>query len=180
VGTGAGLPVLRDPRLIAAVAGSLAVATVVVRGADADGICWAFVQVLFVALAAEDIRSRRIPNAVTAPAAVTAIALRAALERSELIEILIAGAGAFAFFLFLALLTRGGLGMGDVKLAGLLGLLLGTAVAPALLIGTVAGGVASVAMLARGRKRGTTIAYGPYLCLGGAVAVLALNLPRLA
>jgi leader peptidase (prepilin peptidase) / N-methyltransferase len=103
-----------------------------------------------------------------------------AFERSELVEILIAGAGAFAFFLILALLTRGGLGMGDVKLAGLLGLLLGTAVAPALFVGTLAGGVASAALLARGRKRGTTLAYGPYLCLGGAVAVLALHLPRLA
>jgi leader peptidase (prepilin peptidase) / N-methyltransferase len=180
VGTAAGLRVLRGPLVLLAVAALLAITTMVVRGADADGICWALVQVVLVGLAAEDLRSRRIPNAVTAPAAAAAIVLRAAFERSELVEILIAGAGAFAFFLILALLTRGGLGMGDVKLAGLLGLLLGTAVAPALFVGTLAGGVASAALLARGRKRGTTLAYGPYLCLGGAVAVLALHLPRLA
>ena len=178
--TGAGLPVLRSGWVFVAVASVLAVATLVVRGADADGICFAAVQVVLVALAAEDLRSRRIPNAVTAPAALLAIALRAAFERSELVEILVAGAGAFAFFLVLALLTRGGLGMGDVKLAGLLGLLLGTSAVPALFIGTLAGGVASVALLARGRKRGTTLAYGPYLCFGGAVAVLLLHLPRLA
>lgn len=180
MGTGAGLPVLRDPRFVATVAALLAVATLVVRGADADGICWALVQVMLVGLAAEDLRSRRIPNVITAPVAVAAVAVRVALERSELVEILVAGAGAFAFFLVLALLTRGGLGMGDVKLAGLLGLLLGTAVATALFIGTLAGGVASVALLARGRKRGTTLAYGPYLCFGGAFAVLLLHLPRLA
>jgi leader peptidase (prepilin peptidase)/N-methyltransferase len=180
VGTAAGLPVLRGTRLVAVVAALLAAATLVVRGTGANGICWALVQVVLVALAAEDLRSRRIPNVVTAPAAVTAVALRVALERSELVEILVAGAAAFTFFLILALLTRGGLGMGDVKLAGLLGLLLGTAVAAALFIGTLAGGVASIALLARGRGRGTTMAYGPYLCLGGAVAVLAFHLPRLA
>jgi leader peptidase (prepilin peptidase) / N-methyltransferase len=180
VRTGAGLPVLGNRWILVAVAAVLAAATLVVRGADADGLCWAAVQVTLVALAAEDLRSRRIPNVITAPAAVAAVALRVALERSELVEILVAGAGAFAFFLVLALLTRGGLGMGDVKLAGLLGLFLGAAVVPALFLGTLAGGVASVALLARGRKRGTTLAYGPYLCLGGAVAVLVLHLPRLA
>ena len=178
--TRAGLPVSRDAWVSGVVATVLAAATLVVRGADIDGICWAAVQVVLVALAAEDLRSRRIPNAVTAPAAVAAVALRVALERSELVEILVAGAGAFAVFLVLALVTRGGLGMGDVKLAGLLGLLLGTAVVTALFLGTLAGGVASAALLARGRKRGTTLAYGPYLCFGGAAAVLLLHLPRLA
>lgn len=178
--TGAGPSVLRNGWVFAAVAAALAAAALVIRGADADGLCWAAVQVVLVALAAEDLRSRRIPNVITAPAAVTAVALRVALERSELVEILVAGAGAFAFFLLLALLTRGGLGMGDVKLAGLLGLLLGTSVIPALFLGTLAGGVASVALLVRGRKRGSTLAYGPYLCFGGAFAVLLLHLPRLA
>ncbi|MGH3050311.1 MAG: prepilin peptidase, partial [Gaiellaceae bacterium] len=127
--TGAGMPglsSLRGARLPAAVAVVLGVVTVVVRGADIDAVCWGAVQVVLVALAAEDVRSRRIPNAVTGPVSAAAIALRVAFERPELVDVLIAGAASFAFFLALALLTRGGLGMGDVKLAGMLGLLLGT------------------------------------------------------
>lgn len=179
--TGAWLAAVRVPRawLIAAAAVALDGLTVILRGFDADAICWGVVQVLLLALAAEDIRSRRIPNVITGPAAAAAILLRFAFARSDLVEILVAGAASFAVFLALALVARGGLGMGDVKLAGLLGLLFGTAVVPALLLGTVAGAVASLAVLARTRARSTTIAYGPYLCFGGAVAILVLNLPRL-
>lgn len=177
--TGSNLTDLRNAYLPAAVAVALAVATVVARGPGVDAICWAAVQVALVALAAEDIRCRRIPNAVTGPAAAAAVGLRVAFERSELVEILLAGAGAFAVFLAVAVIARGGLGMGDVKLAGLLGLLLGTAVIPALFLGTLAGAIASAAIMVRRRERGATMAYGPYLCFGGAIAVLALNLPRL-
>jgi leader peptidase (prepilin peptidase) / N-methyltransferase len=180
--SGAGLPAivrLLHGRVPAVAAVALGVLTVLLLGADANAVCWGAVQVVLVALAAEDVRSRRIPNAITGPASAAAIVLRVAFERSELVEILIAGAASFAVFLALALVVRGGLGMGDVKLAGLLGLLLGTAVVPALFLGTLAGGVASLAILARTRTRRTTMAYGPYLCLGGAVTILALNLPRL-
>jgi leader peptidase (prepilin peptidase) / N-methyltransferase len=169
----------RQHWLATLIAAALAAATVAARGADANGLCWGAAQVLLVALASEDLRSRRLPNAIIAPAAATAIVLRLLFARSELGEVVIAGAATFGLFLVLAIAVRGGLGMGDVKLAGLLGLLLGTAVVPALVVGTLAGGIASAAIFARSRSRGQTIAYGPYLCLGGSVAILALNVPML-
>ena len=70
--------------------------------------------------------------------------------------------------------------MGDVKLAGMLGFLLGAKVLGALLFGVVIGGLWSVGLLAtrRGGLR-TSIAYGPFLTLGGVVAILFSNPPPL-
>ena len=70
--------------------------------------------------------------------------------------------------------------MGDVKLVGLFGLLLGTALVPALLVGIVAGGIASaIVVVAKPGGRKQAIAYGPYLCLGASVAILAFSPPPL-
>jgi leader peptidase (prepilin peptidase)/N-methyltransferase len=158
----------------------LALATFAVLGGGINALAWACVQVVLVALAAFDLATRRLPNAITLPCSVAALALRALFERSELVEVTVAGAAAFTAFFALAIVLRGGFGMGDVKLAGMLGFLLGVAVLPALLIGIVAGGVASVALLAASRARlKSSIAYGPYLAAGGAVAILAFNPPNL-
>lgn len=149
-------------------------------GVTANGIAWAAAELLLVFLAAFDIATRRVPNRVTAPAAVVVVVLRLAFVHSALLEMVVAGAAAFSVFLLLAVFARGGLGMGDVKLAGLLGLLLGTAVVPALFLGVIAGGVGSAAvMLTHRGERGRTIAYAPYLCFGGAIAILAFTVPPL-
>lgn len=160
------------------VTGVMAVLTVVHLGASADSVGWGLAQCLLGGLAIADLETRRIPNVVTGPAAVLAVTLRVAFVHSALIEILVAGAAAAAVFLLFALFAR--MGVGDVKLAGLLGLLLGRAVVPGLLVGTIAGGVAAIALLASPVAwRGRTLAYGPYLCLGGAVAILAFGPPAL-
>ena len=83
------------------------------------------------------------------------------------------GGGAF---LLAALARPGGMGMGDVKLAGVLGLFLGAAVAPAILVALVTGVAVGGVVIARvgaaaGRK--TAVPFGPFLALGGIVAVLA-------
>jgi leader peptidase (prepilin peptidase)/N-methyltransferase len=163
----------------AAVAAALAAVTLGRLGLSADAVAWAAVQCLLVGLAFFDLATRRIPNAVTVPAAVAAVVLRILFVRSALPEILIAGFASWLFFLLFALRTSG-LGMGDVKLAGLLGLLLGESVLYGLLIGTIAGGIVSIALVARSRAwLRRSIAYGPYLCLGGAVAILAFSPPAL-
>lgn len=159
------------------VAFALGAATVLAHGPDANAFCWGAVQVLLVVIAVVDLRSRRIPNAVVGPVGVAAVLVRVVFARSELPETLLAGGVVFALFLGLAIVARGGFGMGDVKLAGLLGLLLGVSVIPALLIGTVAGAVASIAVLVRSRSRRAAFAYGPYLCFGAAVVILAWPLP---
>jgi leader peptidase (prepilin peptidase)/N-methyltransferase len=128
-----------------------------------------------VPLALIDLEHRILPNRLTAPAAVAAIVVGTVLDPGGEVERLIAGAAAGGFFLLAALAAPGGMGMGDVKLAGVLGLFLGAAVAPALLIALLAGVVVSVGVIYRkgmagGRK--TAIPFGPFLALGGIVAML--------
>jgi leader peptidase (prepilin peptidase)/N-methyltransferase len=164
-----------------AAAVALAAAALARFGVTANGVAWAAAELLLVFLAAFDIATRRVPNRVTAPAAAVVTLLRVAFVHSALVEMFVAGAVAFAVFLLLAVLSRGGFGMGDVKLAGLLGLLLGTAAVPALFLGVIAGGIASAAVLMTHRgERGHTIAYAPYLCFGGAIAIVAFAVPPLA
>jgi len=94
--------------------------------------------------------------------------------------VIVAGALAFVAFWILALVLRGGLGMGDVKLAGMLGFLLGKAVLPAIVLGVLVGGVWSAILLATGRAGPrSAIAYGQFLAFGGAVAILASSPPPL-
>ena len=104
---------------------------------------------------------------------ITALAIGLLLDPSGEPERLIAGAAAGGFLLIAALAYPGGMGMGDVKLAGVMGLFLGRAVAPAIAIALVAGTVAGIAVIARkgareGRK--TAVPFGPFLALGALVA----------
>jgi leader peptidase (prepilin peptidase)/N-methyltransferase len=119
---------------------------------------------------------RIIPNRLLAPGAGLALALGLAFDAGGQPERLIAGAAAGGFFLAAALAYPRGMGMGDVKFAGFLGLCLGRAVAPAVLVALVAGVVVGGAIMARkgvaaGRK--TAVPFGPFLALGGVVAVFA-------
>jgi leader peptidase (prepilin peptidase)/N-methyltransferase len=120
-----------------------------------------------------DLDTRRIPNAITLPSAIAALVAGLALDLDFVPEQLIAGAAAFAFFFLAASLYPRGMGMGDVKLAGVLGLYLGRAVAPAIFIALIVGVVVGVVIIARvgqaaGRK--TAVPFGPFLALGGIVA----------
>lgn len=131
---------------------------------------------LLVPIALIDLDHRIIPNRLTALGAVAALAIGAATDPAGVPEQLIAGAAAGGFLLAAALARPGGMGMGDVKLAGMLGLFLGREVAVALLVALVAGTLVGLAVIARrgaraGRK--TAIPFGPFLAFGGVVAVLA-------
>lgn len=147
----------------------------VVNGVDERlALSLPFVAVL-MAVAAIDLDHRIIPNRILAPAAVYAVAAAAVVAPGDLPELLAAGGGAFAFLLVTALVYPAGMGMGDVKLAGVMGLYLGVAVVPALLVAFVAGSLVGIVMLARegaaARKKG--IPFGPFLALGGLVGLLA-------
>ena len=120
-----------------------------------------------------DLDVRRIPDAITIPAAIAALAAGLALDISGVPEQLIAGVAALLLFYLAAVMKPGGMGMGDVKLVGVLGLYLGRAVAPAifiaLILGVVVGGVIMARVgVATGRKR--TVPFGPFLALGGMIA----------
>jgi leader peptidase (prepilin peptidase)/N-methyltransferase len=129
-----------------------------------------------VPLALIDLATRLLPNALTGPAAALAVALGSALDPGGELQRLVAGAAAGGFFLAAALLHPRGMGIGDVKLAAVLGLFLGREVAVAVLVALVAGIAAGAAVIARkglveGRR--TALAFGPFLALGGIAAVLA-------
>jgi leader peptidase (prepilin peptidase)/N-methyltransferase len=120
-----------------------------------------------------DLEQRLIPNRITLPAAIGAILAGALLDPGFVPEQLIAGAAAGGFFLLAALAYPRGMGMGDVKLAGVLGLYLGRAVAPGIFIALIAGVLVGVVVIARkgaqeGRK--TAVPFGPFLALGGLVS----------
>jgi len=125
-----------------------------------------------------DLDHRIIPNKITGPAAIVAIVAILGLDSDFLVEALIAAAAGGGFFFVAAVLYPRGMGMGDVKLAGVLGLYLGKAIGPAILIALLAGVLIGAAIIARkgateGRK--TAVPFGPFLALGGMVAFFAGN-----
>jgi leader peptidase (prepilin peptidase) / N-methyltransferase len=129
--------------------------------------------VALVAISAIDIERRIVPNRIVLPATVVVLALMLAWKPS--VEWPAAGFGA-ALFLFLAALAYpSGMGMGDVKLALLLGVAVGRSVPVALLAGMFAALVPSAVLFARhgtaARKMG--IPFAPFLALGGIVALFA-------
>ena len=131
---------------------------------------------LVVPAALIDLEHRIIPNRITGLGAVLALVIGLALDPAGEPERLIAGAAAGGFLLLAALAYPGGMGMGDVKLAGMMGLFLGAAVAPAVLIALILGVLVGVVIIARrgaeaGRK--TAVPFGPFLAVGALVGIFA-------
>jgi leader peptidase (prepilin peptidase)/N-methyltransferase len=137
----------------------------------------AFVAAFFVAalglLAEIDIDRKLLPNRIVLPAAAAVLVARIAISPDRTLEWVVAAFGAAAFFLVLHLIYPAGMGMGDVKLALLLGAALGKDVALAVLVGLFASAAAGVVILVReglkGRKK--AIPLGPFLAFGAVVAL---------
>jgi leader peptidase (prepilin peptidase)/N-methyltransferase len=130
---------------------------------------------VLVRVTISDLEERRIRNSVTLPASIAALLIGLFLHPSGLPGQVIAGFATGAFLTFFALVSRGGLGMGDAKLGVVLGLFLGKYVVVAMIVGLVASAVFSIGvLLARGFSAGrkTAIPLGPFLALGGVVALL--------
>ena len=129
---------------------------------------------MLIAVAGIDLEHRIVPNKILLPMAVWGVAASAVVRPNMLPELLAAGAGAFAFLLVAALVHPRGMGMGDVKLAGVMGVYLGVSVVPALFLAFLSGSVVGIAMLARqgaaGRKKG--VPFAPFLALGGIAALI--------
>lgn len=122
-----------------------------------------------------DLERRIIPNRVVAAGAGAALALAAAADPASLPERVLAAGAAGGMLLVVALAAPRGLGMGDAKLVAMMGLYLGSAVAPALLVGFGSGALAAGALVVRhGRAAGKrTIPFAPFLALGGLVGLAA-------
>jgi leader peptidase (prepilin peptidase)/N-methyltransferase len=171
---GCGAPISVRYPLVEALTAALCVGAVLTHH-SAAGIALSVALILLVVPAALiDLEHRIIPNRITALGAVLALAIGLALDPSGEPGRLIAAAAAGGFLLLAALAYPGGMGMGDVKLAGMMGLFLGAAVAPALLIALLAGVALGAVVIARkgaqeGRK--TAVPFGPFLALGALCAV---------
>ena len=142
-------------------------------GPTADAAVAAFFCLALVAVSATDLEYRVIPNRIVLPAAAVVLVANTALHPSP--EWALAALGASGFLFAAALAYPKGMGMGDVKLALLMGAALGRTVPVALMIGMVGALVPGIWLLARhgqaGRKMG--IPFGPFLALGSVVALFA-------
>lgn len=127
---------------------------------------------LLLAISVVDLRRRRIPNSLLALAAVLAAAASLLFQQPPASLALLGVCAGFGAFLLVARLRPGALGMGDVKLAGVIGLIVGfPQVVFALLFGMIAAGLVALALVLRPGE-GRTMAYAPYLALGAAFVLL--------
>jgi len=134
---------------------------------------------LMVAISVIDIRHRRIPNRLVYPALAIAAAIIVVGDLAGGgLDALDAGIGLFAYglgLMIIALISPQGMGMGDVKLAGLIGLVLGSIglelVAVAAGMGILLGGAGAVVALLGGAGRKSAIPFGPFLAAGAVIAV---------
>ena len=158
-----------------AAAATIAAAAVLGRyDGGAAGIVAACAAVVLIILAAIDVEQRRVPNVIVLPAAAGVLAARVAIDPERSWVWLAAAFGAAFVFFVLAVIYPPGLGMGDVKLALLIGATLGSAVLGGLLVGTLSAGLAGVALIARhgpaARRR--SLPYVPFLVFGALCALL--------
>jgi leader peptidase (prepilin peptidase)/N-methyltransferase len=148
-------------------------ASVLAFGFSAEAAIASLFCAALVAISVVDLERRIIPNRIVLPAAAVVLAAQTLLFPSP--EWALAAFGASLFLFLAALAYPAGMGMGDVKLALLLGAMLGRTVPVAMMIGMIAALVPSVVLLARhgsaARKMG--IPFGPFLAFGGVVGLLA-------
>lgn len=125
-------------------------------------------------IAVIDLRHQLVLNVLIYPAAVVALLLRFVYPGGDALTTLLGGAVGLTFFSLVALLRRGGMGAGDVKLAALIGLMVGfPQVLWALTIGILAGGTAALFLLLTQLKElKSYMPYAPFLCLGAAITLI--------
>lgn len=168
---GVGIP-FRYPAVELA-AGLLLAACVARFGLTADAAVASFFCLVLVTVSATDIEHRIIPNRIVLPAAAVVLASNTLLHPSP--RWALAALGASGFLFAAALAYPKGMGMGDVKLALLMGAALGRTVPVALMVGMVATLVPGLYLLAKHGKaaRKMRIPFGPFLAFGSVVALFA-------
>ena len=176
----AGLAVLLLPGILAAPS------TAALAAGLLELVALLYFAAVSIALAAIDVDTHRLPNSIVLPSYPVLAALlgASALLTGDVETAARAAAGAgilFAGYLLLAFISPRGMGMGDVKLAGVIGLVLGFSGWAALAVGTLAafllGGLVGIALIVAGRaRRNTGIPFGPWM-LGGAWVGILLGEP---
>jgi leader peptidase (prepilin peptidase)/N-methyltransferase len=159
--------------LVELVTGLLVAACFLKFGFSADAFVAAFVCLALVTVSAVDFERMIIPNRIVVPAAAVTLVANTALHPSP--RWLLAALAASTFLSASALIYPKGMGMGDVKLAVLIGAALGRATAVGLMAGMVAALLPSLVLFARhgSAARKMKIPFGPFLAIGCIVALFA-------
>ena len=172
-GCRAGIP-WRYPIVEATTASAFALAYVLL-GPTPEFLVAAVLLGALIAITAIDLRHQIIPDVISLPGIVVGFVANSLLPGGvSWLDSLIGIAVGGGIFLVIILVSGGGMGGGDMKLGAMLGAFLGWKLGLlALLLGVLAGGAVAVVLLLLGRKgRKEAIPFGPYLALGGAVALL--------
>ena len=152
--------------LLAAIAGS--------RFDPAQAVAVTIFLTALLICTATDLLSYRVPNAITYPGTLLAILAAVVMPDASVADAAIAALAGGGIFLLMAIVTRGGLGLGDVKLVVLIGAALGPQAGyEAMVVGVVAGGVIILALLLSGLvSRRQAVPYAPFLALAAVAVVL--------
>ena len=150
---------------------------------------------VFIAIAVIDLEKGIIPNSISYPFMIIAVIVTTFLGSgisnevclidyfgvrqtlpflANLIDSLIGGILAFIFLLLIVIISRGGMGIGDVKLAAMIGFMTAfPMIVIALFLAIISGGiVAAVLLITRRKQRKDTVPFGPFLCLGALITLL--------
>src|SRR4029077_6149546 len=132
---------------------------------------------MLAAVTLTDLELRIIPNKILLAGAILCLAIAVPTDPGGLPERVIAAVAAGGILFGVALAYPKGMGLGDVKLTATMGLFLGRAVAPAILIALLAGSIVGLALIARhgSEARKMAIPFGPFLAFGAVVGMLAGN-----
>jgi len=154
---------------------ALAALVAALQSSATASVLRAMLVLVVVPCAVIDLRRRIIPNRITGPAALVALLAGLALDSGGEPKRLLWAAITGGFLLIAALASPSGMGMGDVKLLGVMGLLLGPAVVIALLVALLGNILGAAVMSSRRGVRSALkshVPFGPYLAVGGIVAAL--------
>ncbi len=144
-----------------------------------DALIYFVMTAILISLSAIDFATYRLPNSITLTGAVFAIILTAIFRRDFLLPMLLGGITGLGLLIFMGLLgsllfRKASLGMGDIKLAGMIGLYLGPARTVGMyFIGVLLGAIVGAVVLTIGKKKwGQKIPFGPYLAGGALISLL--------
>jgi len=142
-------------------------------GLHPETLVAAFFCLVLVAISATDIEHGIIPNRIVLPAFAVIVTAQTALFPSP--QWIVAAVGAAGFLFVFALIAPRGMGMGDVKLALVLGAMLGTTVVVGMFVGLLAAMVPAIVLFIRlgSGARKVKLPFGPFLALGSVVALFA-------
>lgn len=152
------------------------------RQEAASAPAWCYLAAVGLALAAIDFETHRLPNEIVLPSyPVLAVLLTVAAlvegHAGNLVRAAIGMVALAAFFLLVVLVYPKGMGWGDVKLAGLLGMAMGYVSWASLVFGSFAGfalgAIVGVVVIATGGTRKTAVPFGPFMILGAFGGLLA-------